>query len=165
MTRYDHQEIAMTKQLALITFDAEFQTGEHSIKISVTKAKRRSRQRQRIFDFEPELTEELGKLRPTCRSQCRQAVRPCPWVACKYHLYGEFDDDGIWHCNHPGKEPWELENTCALDLADEGPLSTEQIGAAIGVGAERARQIVVEGLQALREVFDTLENLAQRRQR
>src|SRR4051794_23715469 len=25
--------------------------------------------------------------RPTSREQCREEVRPCPWVACKHHLY------------------------------------------------------------------------------
>lgn len=149
----------MAQQLALISFDAEFQLGDHSVKVSVSKAKRKTRQRQRIFDFEPELTEELQALRPRCRRDCVDGPRPCPWVGCKYHLFGDFDDeDGSFSCNHPGKEPWELEHTCALDLADQGPLSTEQIGAAIGVGAERARQIVVEGIEALREVFRSLES-------
>lgn len=147
----------MAKQLALISFDAEFQIGGHSVKVTVSKA-RKTRQRQRLFDFDPELTAELDRKRPKCRLECIGGPRPCPWVSCKYHLFGDFEDDGSYHCNHPGKEPWELEHTCALDLADEGPLSTEQIGAAIGVGAERARQIVVEGIQSLREVFDTLDS-------
>jgi hypothetical protein len=150
----------MAQQLALICLDAEFQVGEHSVKVSVSKAKRKARLRQRVFDFDPELTAELEALRPRCRRDCVDGPRPCPWVGCKYHLWGDYDDeDGSFRCNHPGKQPWEIEHTCALDLADKGQLSTEQIGAVIGVGAERARQIVVEGIEAMREVFASFEVL------
>lgn len=148
----------MEKQLALISFDAEFQLGEHCVKVSVQHDKRKPKGRQRFFDFEPELTAELDNLRPKNRSECINGPRPCPWVGCKYHLWGDFDDNGEHTCAHPGKMPWELEHTCALDLADDGPISTEQIGQAIGVGAERARQLVVEGLEALREVLGILES-------
>jgi hypothetical protein len=94
---------------------------------------------------------ELELARPKTRGQCVFAVRPCPWVACRYHLYADITERGALRLNFPGKEPWELRDSCALDLADrEKPLTLWQVGELMaGVNGERVRQIEASALAKL----------------
>src|SRR5262245_53485173 len=58
--------------------------------------------------------------RPRSRLQCKDEARPCPWVACKHHLYLDINPrTGSIKLNFPDLEPWELEHSCALDVADQ----------------------------------------------
>jgi DNA-directed RNA polymerase sigma subunit (sigma70/sigma32) len=41
----------------------------------------------------------------------------------------------------PGLEPWELPETCALDAADRGGMTLEEVGAILNLTRERIRQI------------------------
>ena len=59
--------------------------------------------------------------RPRTRAECADAPRPCPWVACKHHLYLDINPrTGSIKINFPDLEPWELPHTCALDVAEQG---------------------------------------------
>ena len=88
--------------------------------------------------------------RPRMRSECRQEARPCPWVACKHHLYLDVNPEtGSIKLNFPDLEPWELEHSCALDVADAGALTLEEIGAITNLTRERVRQVEVRGLLRL----------------
>src|SRR5438094_1997367 len=67
--------------------------------------------------------------RPRTRAECRGGQRPCPWVACKHHLYLDINPKtGSIKLNFPDLEPWELQQSCALDIADGGGLTLEEIG-------------------------------------
>ena len=89
--------------------------------------------------------------RPHNRSECRDAPRPCPWVACKHHLYLDINPrTGSIKLNFPDLEPWELEHTCSLDIADAGGLTLEEIGVVTNLTRERVRQVEVRGLLTLR---------------
>ena len=89
--------------------------------------------------------------RPKSRAECRDAPRPCPWVACKHHLYLDINPrTGSIKINFPDLEPWELEHTCALDVADQGGLTLEEIGFITNLTRERVRQVEVRGLLSLR---------------
>jgi hypothetical protein len=89
--------------------------------------------------------------RPRTRSECRDAMRPCPWVACKHHLYLDINPrTGSIKINFPDLEPWELEHTCALDVADAGGLTLDEIGQITNLTRERVRQLEVRGLLTLR---------------
>jgi len=89
--------------------------------------------------------------RPRTRAECRDAPRPCPWVACKHHLYLDINPrTGSIKINFPDLEPWELEHTCALDVADQGGLTLEEIGLITNLTRERVRQVEVRGLLSLR---------------
>lgn len=89
--------------------------------------------------------------RPRTREDCRDAPRPCPWVACKHHLYLDINPrTGSIKINFPDLEPWELEHTCALDVADGGGLTLEEIGVITNLTRERVRQVEVRGLLTLR---------------
>jgi len=70
-------------------------------------------------------------VRPTNRDQCRGGPRPCPFVGCRYHLYltqQEWRGKNTVLVNFPGKEPWEIPETCSLDVAERGEVDTREIG-------------------------------------
>ena len=88
--------------------------------------------------------------RPHTRGECREAARPCPWVACKHHLYLDINPrTGSIKLNFPDLEPWELAHTCALDVAESGGRTLEEIGTITNLTRERVRQVEVRGLVAL----------------
>jgi len=97
-------------------------------------------------------THRNSKRRPKTRSDCRSGPRPCPWVSCRYHLYLDVNrDTGTIKFNFPDKEIWELECTCALDLAEDGELTFEQIGNALNLTRERIRQMTTEIIDRMYE--------------
>lgn len=91
--------------------------------------------------------------RPKTWGDCQEESRPCPWVACREHLYLDVNPDtGSIKLNFPDLEPWELRETCALDVAARGGVTLDEVGALVNVTRERARQIEADGLEALNEV-------------
>jgi len=89
--------------------------------------------------------------RPRTRAECSEGMRPCPWVACKHHLYLDINPDtGSIKINFPDLEPWELPHTCALDVAEAGGHTLEEIGAITNLTRERVRQVEVRGLLRLK---------------
>jgi hypothetical protein len=112
----------------------------------------------------PHLTREerrVGRLlvappdveRPRTRSDCQDGPRPCPWVSCSWHLYLEVTEAGSIKLAHPHLDPWELDETCALDVADRGGETLERLGELLGVTRERIRQLEVAALQKMRFVY------------
>ena len=92
--------------------------------------------------------------RPQSRGECRDGIRPCPFVGCKYHLY--LDVNPETHSikkNFPHKEVWELEETCALDVAERGGLTLEEVGDLLNLTRERIRQMEALGVQRLTGVM------------
>jgi len=88
--------------------------------------------------------------RPITRDQCRDHSGPCPWVACKHHLYLDINPlTGSIKLNFPDLEPWELPQTCALDVAEQGALTLEQVGEITNLTRERVRQLEAVGLSKL----------------
>lgn len=65
---------------------------------------------------------------------------PCTQVQCRYHLtYASLGD----HHREPTRD-------CALVVANEGPRSTDEVAAVLGISGERVRQIEVRALSKLR---------------
>jgi hypothetical protein len=88
--------------------------------------------------------------RPRTRADCGAEQRPCPWVACKHHLYLDINPEtGSIKLNYPDREPWELEHSCALDVADTGAKTLDEIGEITNLTRERIRQVEVRGLRKL----------------
>ena len=87
--------------------------------------------------------------RPQTRAQCHSArgtdaggrLNPCPFVSCKFNLYLDVMPNGSVHYNFPDLEPDEMAVSCALDVADLGGLTLEQVGALTNLTRERCRQI------------------------
>lgn len=77
--------------------------------------------------------------------------RPCPYVSCRYHLGVDVDPrTGSIKFNRPDLEPWEMSETCALDVADRGGCSLEEGGQLYNLTRERIRQIEATGLAHLK---------------
>lgn len=90
--------------------------------------------------------------RPRTRAECRCMERPCPFVGCKYHLYLDVSPRGGIKFNFPDLEVWELQETCALDVAERpGGVTLEEVGAIMNLTRERIRQLEAIGLQRLQE--------------
>ena len=127
----------------------------------VRRRRRRTRPRSKTIAMKRLTREELrqGALmyppvdipRPTTRAECREAIRPCPYVACKHHLYLDVGPEtGAIKLNFPDLEAWEMNETCALDVADRGGSTLEEVGAIMNLTRERIRQVEVRGLLKLK---------------
>ena len=79
--------------------------------------------------------------------------RPCPLVSCEHHLYLDVTpQSGTIKLNFPHLEVWEMAETCALDVADRGGISLEEVGAILNLTRERIRQVEIRGLTKIRTV-------------
>jgi hypothetical protein len=89
--------------------------------------------------------------RPATRASCKCSARPCPFVSCKYHLYLDVNPEtGSIKLNFPHLEVWEMQETCALDVAERGGITLEEVGEIMNLTRERIRQVEVRGLLKLR---------------
>ncbi|TVR01483.1 MAG: DNA-binding protein [Deltaproteobacteria bacterium] len=96
-------------------------------------------------------------LRPSTRSECVDGPRPCPWVSCKFHLYLDVNpESGSIKLNFPDREVWEMSETCALDIADRGGITLEEVGEILNLTRERIRQVEALGLDKLQSEYDEL---------
>ena len=77
------------------------------------------------------------------------------FVSCKHHLYLDVNPEtGSIKVNFPDKEIWELAETCALDVADRGGITLEEVGNIMNLTRERIRQVESRGLVKLRAIAD-----------
>jgi hypothetical protein len=97
--------------------------------------------------------EDIAK--PRLRAECAEGERPCPFVSCKHHLYLDVSArTGAIKLNFPDLEVWEMTETCALDVADRGGTTLEEVGAIMNLTRERIRQVEVKGLAKLQALKD-----------
>ncbi len=95
---------------------------------------------------------ERSYWRPKSRGECANVARPCPYVSCKYHLYIDVNPaTGSIKINFPDLEVWELQHSCALDVAQTGGITLEEVGEILNLTRERIRQVEVRGLLKLKE--------------
>lgn len=93
-----------------------------------------------------------GNALPATRGECRNGPRPCPLVRCKWHLYLDVLDNGkSIKLNHPTLEPWELGESCALDVAERGPQTLEAVAVVVNLTRERVRQIEDRAQRRMRQ--------------
>ncbi len=96
--------------------------------------------------------------RPKTRADCLKMGRPCLFVACRHHLYLDINPEtGSVKLNFPGREVWELEHTCALDVAEQGGVTLEEVGEILNLTRERIRQLESSGLKKIREAAEAYE--------
>lgn len=84
---------------------------------------------------------EIPAEMPRTRADCVDGPRPCPFVGCRHNLYLDVTPNGSLKLNWPDLEPWELQESCALDVADKGPQHLETIGRLLQLTRERVRQL------------------------
>lgn len=137
---------------------------------TITREQRRSRRKRevrartisvkRMTKRELELGRMLypdveGVERPRKRADCVDGPRPCAFVSCKHHLYLDVSArTGAIKLNFPDLEVWEMNETCALDIADRGGATLEEVGAIMNLTRERIRQLEVKGLAKLEALRD-----------
>ena len=100
---------------------------------------------------------ENGYWKPRTRAECADTPRPCPYVSCKYHLFIDVSNrTGAIKLNFPDLEVWDLPESCALDVADRGGTTLEDVGAIMNLTRERIRQVEVKALAKLEALRDML---------
>ncbi len=100
-----------------------------------------------------EMLEVIDYWRPESRSDCLKMARPCLYVSCRHHLYLDVNPEtGSIKFNFPDMDVWELPISCALDIADRGGITLEEVGGIMNLTRERIRQVEVRGLEKLKEV-------------
>jgi Sigma-70, region 4 len=113
---------------------------------------RRRRLLGQLDPDEAELITEIEASRPKSRADCVNGPRPCLFVSCKQNLYLDVNPEtGSIKLNFPDKEIWELAETCALDVAERGGITLEEVGEIMNLTRERIRQVETRGLLRLRE--------------
>jgi len=155
-----------------VAFECTAEKREKDVPGELTKAKevsrkirlrqrRRDRPRSRTIAMKRLTREEMrqGVLlvpfmdyqRPTIRAECTCGERPCPFVSCKYHLYLDVNPEtGSIKLNFPHMDVWDMPETCALDVADRGGITLEEVGEIMNLTRERIRQVEVRGLLKLK---------------
>jgi hypothetical protein len=143
--------------------------GQNQEEETVTREQRRSRRKREVRARTISVKRmtkrelELGRLlypevdvdKPKTRAECVNGERPCPFVSCKHHLYLDVSArTGAIKLNFPDLEVWEMTETCALDVADRGGTTLEEVGAIMNLTRERIRQVEVKGLAKLEALKD-----------
>ncbi len=138
---------------------------------AITREQRRSRRkrdvRARTISVKRMTKRELeiGRLlypetdyeKPRMREECLEGPRPCPFVSCKHHLYIDVSArTGAIKLNFPDLEVWDLGESCALDVADRGGTTLEDVGAIMNLTRERIRQVEVKALAKLEALRDMM---------
>ena len=115
---------------------------------------REQRREEATHTADPEIEatiEEMDAMRPRVRAECASGPRPCPFLSCKHHLYLDINPStGSIKLNFPDTELWDLPETCALDVADRGGVTLEEVGTLLNLTRERIRQVETHGLLKLR---------------
>jgi len=103
---------------------------------------------------------------PRTRGDCVDGPRPCPHLGCRHHIWTDvnlrpdlpskkYDERGRMvrlRRGAPGRGRPELpDESCALDVADEGGHTLERVGEILGVTRERIRQIEKQFLEKLKK--------------
>jgi hypothetical protein len=143
--------------------------GALALEPEITREQRRSRRkrdvRARTISVKRMTKRELeiGRLlfpetdywRPRNRAECAEGPRPCPFVSCKHHLFIDVSPrTGAIKLNFPDLEVWDLGESCALDVADRGGTTLEDVGAIMNLTRERIRQVEVKALAKLEALND-----------
>ncbi|HEY6004123.1 MAG TPA: sigma factor-like helix-turn-helix DNA-binding protein [Anaeromyxobacter sp.] len=137
----------------------EARRGRRRSKTMSRKEIARELRRQRAFGLvDPELDaimKEIEGRRPRSRADCANGPRPCMFISCKHHLYLDVNPStGSIKLNFPDKEVWDLAETCALDVADRGGITLEEVGSIMNLTRERIRQVETRGLLKLRAISE-----------
>lgn len=98
-------------------------------------------------------TQPLPRALPRTRAECVDGPRPCPYVSCRYHLFLEVTSTGSIAHNVPGKELHDLQDTCALDVAERDGVTLGVVAEKYSISCERVRQIEERALRRLAEAL------------
>jgi hypothetical protein len=168
-----HTQVAEQVETELAAIGATaLKTGpEHDEEGGITREQRRSRRKRAIRARTISVKRmtkrelEIGRLlypetdydKPRNRAECLDGPRPCPYVSCKHHLYIDVSPrTGAIKLNFPDLEVWDMGESCALDVADRGGTTLEDVGAIMNLTRERIRQVEVKALAKLEALRDMM---------
>jgi len=163
----DEEVLETEGPLALAAQPAPDGTGDPPVTREQRRSRRKREIRARTISVKRMTKRELeiGRLlypehdyeKPKMRSECVEGIRPCPFVSCKHHLYLDVSArTGAIKLNFPDLEVWEMTETCALDVADRGGTTLEEVGAIMNLTRERIRQVEVKALAKLDALQDMM---------
>ena len=94
--------------------------------------------------------------RPRSRADCIDGPRPCPWVSCRYHLHLDLVSRGRQDelLENPSFE-WGGES-CALDVAERGPLTSREIAPLIGMSQSGCKELYRDSREFAAEIAKIL---------
>ncbi|UQA56465.1 sigma factor-like helix-turn-helix DNA-binding protein [Polyangium aurulentum] len=136
---------------------------------AITREQRRSRRKREVrartisvkrmtkreLEIGRMLYPETDYYKPRTRAECVDGPRPCPYVSCKHHLFLDVSArTGAIKLNFPDLEVWDMNESCALDVADRGGTTLEDVGAIMNLTRERIRQVEVKALAKLQALRD-----------
>lgn len=90
---------------------------------------------------------------PLLRSECIDLPRPCPFVSCRFHLYLDVSNGGGITINFPGLPVEALAESCALDVAERGESTLEEVGVCLNLTRVAVHEIETLALDKLRPFF------------
>lgn len=89
--------------------------------------------------------------RPRTRGDCKDGPRPCPWVSCRHHLWLNLSSKGKLTGIALADDLPTHGESCALDVAESGPQSLEDIAGMMGIKRQGLHLTEVAVMEKLRE--------------
>lgn len=71
-------------------------------------------------------------------------------MACRHNLYLNDKSNGAVHFPWPDREPWDMDESCALDVADRGEHTLEEVGDLYGITRESVRLVEARAILKLK---------------
>lgn len=136
---------------------------------SATREQRRSRRKREVrartisvkritkrsLEIGRALFPETDYEKPRTRADCIDGPRPCPYVSCKFNLYLDVQPNtGAIKMNFPDIEVEDMKESCALDIADRGGTTLEEVGAIMNLTRERIRQLEVRAMAKVKSLSE-----------
>lgn len=92
--------------------------------------------------------------KPLTRGDCIDGPRPCPYVTCPHHLGYEITPNGGLFKRVADSELGVAHESCALDVADRGGATLEEVAGMMSITRERVRQIEEKALDKIRALSE-----------
>lgn len=142
----DEGSITLERARAKAEMGADGRQHAATLAQNASWAERRSLSLAVLQDDHPDIP------RPRTRGDCGHVLRPCPFVSCSQHLYLDVNEEtGSLKLNFPHLEPWELRESCAMDVAEKGGVTLEEVAQLANLTRERIRQIEFRSIRKLRQ--------------
>jgi hypothetical protein len=85
--------------------------------------------------------------RPINRNECINGPRPCVFVSCRYNLFLDVMEQRMKLYR---KDPSEMIESCALDLADKHRgMGLEEVAYYMNLTRERVRQLITNAIRKI----------------